>query len=404
MPDDLSSFLFWILATCEPCPVGGMQSSGGRYEEEFVESLASILPRLGFKAAPAGDCDVVLALETGYKRRGRGSPNMLEDFLRSRARKMFFFCPPGLVTAAFRDAVLGIKANLLDISILLPPGMLAGTQTQLSLFILDKTRNESGRKEISFADASNLSIADLAALAGKGDAGAARQVFQGVMKRCVRKDFRDVSLLKESILASQHCSQSLLQKILQGPHKRLADCAEIVKCPSFLQAQQGETVELSCLSPRDFAPFGYTSVPCEPEKKPFSRGRVSEDMLLRPHDIVLVAQRSVGKLCIIAPDFAEPAWTGASFTWIVRPKSYDPRVLWMYLSSKMIGNYLASCARGSTIPMLPAKVLQSLPVPDFPAEEEAAMLEAFQELEEARATLSSLMKKTHALLNAFYAE
>ncbi|MBO4334825.1 MAG: hypothetical protein J5846_03200 [Desulfovibrio sp.] len=328
---------------------------------------------------------------------------MLEDFLQARARKMYFFCPPGLASAGFRDAVLDINANLLDASILLPPGILTGTQMQLSLFILDRTRSSSGQKEIAFADASSLQINDILTLVDKGDAKPARQIFLEVMDRSVRKDFRDVLLRKESILASQHCSQNVLARVLQGPHTSLADCAAIIKCPSFLQSRQGKTVELSCLSPRDFAPFGYT-LPRDPEKKLFSSSRVQEDMYLKPRDIVMVAQRNVGKLCIIAPDFAEPAWTGASFTWIIRPRSCDPRVLWLYLSSKMIGDYLAGCARGSTMPMLPVKALQSIPVPDFPKKEQSAMLKAFEELEKARATLASLKSRTSALLNTFYAD
>lgn len=411
---DFKALCSWIVGTCDPQKdsVGLTLFSGGEWEEKEGKYFSAALKAFGFAAAPASDCTVLLAVDVGLRRKlGENCSDLLARFKSSNLlKKIFFFCLPNRSMATFRDQVLDIRANLLDASIFLPKKFfLRRIETQFSLLILDGKRNDDGRTNVTFIDASHLPLADLRKKMDSGDAEGVRSLYDNVFKDYPKaeKDFREIFILKESLLAFQHCTGQALRTVLQKQHTFLSDCADIVKSPPFLHLKEGDmksidTVELSCLSPRDYAPFGYTRPRSSPEKKAFPKDKIEEQHRLKPHDILLVAQRNIGKICIIDPDFSEHTWTGASFTYIIRPKGHlDARVLYMYLASDMVRQYLTTCAVGGGIPMLPVKVLKTLPVPVFTTEQ-AEMITDFDVLDTANRTISEITAQVSAILHKDY--
>ena len=281
---------------------------------------------------------------------------------------------------------------------------------QFSLLILDKARRDANdRTDILFLDASSMDMGDLKAAAKRGDREAARQIIEEITSSLpqVKKDFRDVIRWEEPLLASYHCARLTLDNALPGSNRTIADCVDIIKCPSFLKTEGGKYVELSCLSPRDFAPYGFTSIPSSAEMKKFQVCRVKPEQHLRAYDILLVSQSNVGKLCIVDDSFNKGGWTGSSFTWIIRPKAdlsprLDPRALYIYLASMAVNGYLTACSKGSALPMLPVQSLRSLPVPLFSEKEQSDMIACFERLARIHRSITKLTARARMHLNAFY--
>lgn len=412
---DFNALCSWIVATCDPQAdsVGLAICNEGELEEKLGTIIADALKPFGFKTAPFSECTVLLAVDMSVNPAMQAplcgdSITALADFRKSKAKKMYFYCHPHGLQSNFIKTILDIDTNLLDISIFLPRKFFQdGTADQFALLVLDKNRMQDGRKDIKFIDATNLQPAKLKAAMASGETETVRTFFEGIFNGGypnAEKDFREIVIREEPVLAYYHCVGQALQKVLKGRYKRLVNCAYIIKSPSYLThlLRGQDTVELSCLSPRDFAAFGYTNPPSSTETKAFSTNRIRPEHYLKPKDILLVGQRNVGKLCIIdSAFFSEKAWTGASFTIIIRPKEpedLDPRVLYMYLASEMVQQYLSACAGKSGLPMLPAHALKNLPVPVFSDAEKSDMVKAFDDLETAR----QLMAKVGELQRKFY--
>ncbi len=340
------------------------------------------LPNL--KIEPVLDCDILVGLENGSLR----SPSkVLNTFLQSRAKKLFLFCISWLTKAALTDVVLNARSNLLDRSILLPKGAVLSLASQFSLLVLDKTR--TGERTIRFVDATDID----ATLSDITDS----------LKKCpqVEKNCERVILDREPLLASYHCAIASLRNAIGGSYTTLTDCASLTKSPSYLRQEGTDPIELACLSPADYSSIGYT-LPCKSERKLFPQNRIDDEQFLRGSDILLFTQSNVGKLCIVDPSFAEKNWTGTSFTWIVRPRSLDPRVLYIYLSSRKVQQYLSACSRGTPLPALPVPQLKNLPIPEFSHDEQSCMITAFNDLDSIRRSMADLTLRARMILRSFY--
>ena len=412
---DFKALCSWIVATCDPLTdsVGLAICDGGELEEKLRAEFADALKPFGFETASFSECDILLAIDISLGPRMKDMPprgnslKVLADFRQNKTQRMFFFCPPSRLKTDFIKTILDIDTNLLDVSIILPGKFfLNDLETQFALLILDKSRVDDGRNDITFIDTTYLHSAKLKAAMASGEAESVRSFFEGVFNGNypkAKKDFREIIIREEPVLAFYHCTGQALQKVLNGKHTRLEKCADITKSPSYLHhLNDNKTVELSCLSPRDFAAYGYTSPPSSAETKAFPKCRIRNAQLLKPNDILLVVQRNIGKICIIEPSFSGNAWTGASFTYIIRPedpKMLDPRVLYMYLASEMVREYLAACCVGNSgVPLLPVQALTKLPVPLFSDTEKKGMIEAFNELDKANRTISQLSRKFYSAL------
>ncbi len=412
----------WLLPACEPGSSVGLQlANGEKGEQEKAKDFASGIGAFGLSVAPIPNCDVLLAVENDIGRE-KDYSRMLEEFGESRAQKMYLFCLNWLAKSALEKALH--DTNWLDRSILLPGRAVnPSLQTQYSLLILDKTRRDANdrtarrdandRTKILFIDASGMDIEGLRTAAEDGDRDAARQIVENAESDLPRaeKDFRDVPRWNEPLLASYHCARRGLENVLGDSTETIGDYVEIIKCPSFLHPKGDEKLtELSCLSPKDFAPYGYTSAPSAAEKKSFPK--VRPEQFLRPDDILLVSQSNVGKLCIIDHSFEKNSWTGSSFTWIIRPNyrfPLDPRALYIYLASAAVNGFLAACSCGSALPLLPVQSFRNLPAPDFCAvkhsfmkEEHSHMIKCFERLDEIRSQVKALSSEARALLSDSY--
>ncbi len=342
----------------------------------------------GFKIAPVLECDILISVEGGHNH--FCPSDVLEPFMQSSARKLYLFSVSWMAKSAFVKAILNVESNLLDSSILLPRGVVRRPVPQFSLLILDKTRASEGRTDIVFIDATDM---DMDVLLSDKE----------ILEKCprVEKNFQNVILRREPLIASYHCASAKLLDVIGEKCTTLGECASLTKSPTFLRQKTGP-VELSCLSPVDFAQFGYTPRPKSRERKTFTRDRINNDQILHGRDILLVAQGNVGKLCIIDPDFGELSWTGTSFTWIIRPRSLDPRVLYIYLLLPEVQRYIVLCSRWQGIFTLAVPQLNLLPVPEFSSEQQTRMIAAFDELDDIRRSITELNLRAQNIIQGFY--
>lgn len=99
---------------------------------------------------------------------------------------------------------------------------------------------------------------------------------------------------------------------------------------------------------------------------------------LRPLDLVLIIKGSVGKVGIVPQDVPPPGpggWVAGQSAIVLRSKdrAIDPRAVAVQLRSQMGQEVLKFAVTGSTIPLIPLKMLLSLPVfvPDIETAREA---------------------------------
>ena len=356
----------------------------------------------------------MLVIDSGD--RARDPDEILSEFITSRAEKLFFFRPPQ-VPQTFVDMVLDIDRNLLDRSIVLPysfqtsgPDRFRTRIGNFSLFVLDKARIRDGRTEITFTDASSVKVTKICGVMAGGNREELRKLFKVLSENfpTTCKDFREIIIRKEPILPTFQIMK------LRGSFVPLQKCATLCRVPPYTRsavepAGDGnedspppETVEMNCLSPKHFASYGYTTPPPEGDRKLFPAGKIKEDRhLLRGSDILIIVQSNIGKICIIDPAFSKTAWTASSFTVIIRPKDpgkLDPRVLYMYLASKAVKQYLTSCASGGAVPLIHGEMLNNLPVPVFSDSEKENLTKNFEKLEAIRRSVDRLNSIADGLL------
>ncbi|MCR4666888.1 MAG: restriction endonuclease subunit S [Desulfovibrio sp.] len=339
----------------------------------------------GLTTTSVTECDALASIVT----RDTGAEDLLEKFLKCQAPRMYLFSTHSLIKSSFTKKVLDIDANLLDASILLPKDATCMPPGRVSLYVLDKMRIADKRTFVTFIDASELDIdktpdIDLSAAPG------------------AVKDFRDIVIKKEPVVASFHCAAPVLATVRERASRPLSKVAEIIRSPMYSSSPGSEAVDITCLSPRDFAPYGYT-LPTSGEIRRYTTSAATGRCCIRANDILFVSQRNVGKVALIDPSFSEKFWCGSTFTFIIRCHDViDPRVLFTYLSSDAARLHVEAVTAYSEIPRLSISHLRDMPIPLFSADEVNGMISAFDELERIRRELARLSLRAEELRRKYF--
>jgi restriction endonuclease S subunit len=147
-----------------------------------------------------------------------------------------------------------------------------------------------------------------------------------------------------------------------------------------------------------------------PAKKLRLSGRMkdrAELQRLQPGDILLVTKGSVGKVGLVGGDCGDN-WVASQSFQVVRLTSSNyiakQEILYRYLSSPLIYNYLLEQLTGTTIPVVKTSDIKNLPVPNMPLDEQhkivkthKKIIEAYVEINELKARIEKLRHRRWSL-------
>ena len=265
-----------------------------------------------------------------------------------------------------------LNGNLLEMSVLLPKGIVNEIPGDVGLLVLDKERRNQNKTDVRFL------------------------VMRGETWTEALADYRDILLQKMPLIATHYCSSSStgIERIRETGCL-LSEIADIQTAPQTAT----EGAEYGCLSVSRFSRFGYT------ESKSIERKfykKVSEEAFLKEDDLIFVLQGAVGRVAIIGPKPRDciPAYQ----TCILRPHTLDPRALYVYLRSEIVRAYVTSCTIGTVQShRMSLAALKNLPVPKLSDSDQKSMIKTFQEMCDVQRQLDTADSRGNALLKRFFA-
>ncbi|MBA3920310.1 MAG: N-6 DNA methylase [Nostocaceae cyanobacterium] len=170
----------------------------------------------------------------------------------------------------------------------------------------------------------------------------------------------------------------------------------------FPQSESEGTLALE-LSILDFPDYGYLRKPHGREVllSPSILNSKEKESFLCPGDIIIATKGSAGKIAIISDDVPPPgpnAWVVNQSCLIMRStKDIDPRVLFIYLCSKVGQTLLASIISEATVPLIQLNQLKELDIIVSNVEETKSIIRTFEEQVQIQSEINALNKKLEHL-------
>lgn len=197
------------------------------------------------------------------------------------------------------------------------------------------------------------------------------------------------------------------------PNQALADLA-IIMSPvpnKDRKADSPAAIEVYEVGAADLPSTGYIQ---SPEKKisiqlSGRRSGNSNDVFLRPHDLVLIIKGSTGKVGIVPTDVPSPGsggWIAGQSAVVLRGAwpDADLRGLGIWLRSKMGQQVLDSIKTGASIPMISVGTLRKLRVLAPPARWTAAAVAALGKEAELQQQIAALQKEQSRIADDLWNE
>ena len=320
----------------------------------------------------------------------------IERFISGSAQRMILFVHASLVRTGtkrcqeIREYLVNLNSNYLETSILI-----SYNQKFYGILILNKKQE----KNILFINGKDIHFKK-------------RQVLENFHSLftnyiCLEKniDYRDVILNNQLIIESFNDDSEVKFGVCTRKEYHLSDCANVITSPIFdtmwQKKSKDEIISLQCLSSRYFSNFGYTN-PKKTENKWYLKKNLNEKHILRPNDIVFVSLRNIGKTTIIDPDFIGEDIVSSNMTFIIRAKTIDPRILYMFLNSDIVLDYWKNCSLNENTPRVSISSLKNLPIPDFTNDEKTKIIENFKSIEENKQKLNLLTENGKEYFKNFY--
>lgn len=182
----------------------------------------------------------------------------------------------------------------------------------------------------------------------------------------------------------------------------LGDVVEIVK-PQLLGPEEGPSgSEIQEAIPSDMPKYGYLERVNRIRQVDSKLLKVRHKQQLVDGDVLLSTKGTIGTVAIARPDRSSgvpllPSQASVILRLKKGAEIGDPRYLFMYLRSPVVQQVLTALATGATIKNISLGDLRELPVWVPNAEEQAALVNAFEEQCDAQKTIETLENKQKEL-------
>ncbi len=333
------------------------------------------------QTAEAADCTAVVNILPFRAGRDNAGITLLREFLKGPAQKIVLIVVHALLFSNRKDERNLrrelLSENLLEASITLPGNLLPDSGIPVSIIILDKRRALKKDYNVRFIDASTLNISAIFNLWQSERLPELRTFIAREMDYaqpgCVVADARDLCVRGESLLATAHClseeEKQTRERLLHCETTQLGKLVNIFR--PLLPSKAGKGELLHILNPGQLEPWGYTRPSGQSTALIERAGKT--DQLLQPGDVVLGIRGMLGKVGIISQDWTDDTlWVVSQSCVLLRPalKSYDMRLLFIYLRSQMGQVALSALACGATVPLVQINNLKNMDIP-LPSDEDA---------------------------------
>lgn len=296
-----------------------------------------------------------------------------------------------------------LSERVVEAVITLPAGLLSSASFAFSILVLNKkTRCESVR----LVDARPEEFRESDKLVGRFLVKA-----DDILRLATSTDESDfaVTVSADEILENDaqlqparyvlSPSQRKLQKwCSETPIMPLADVVETIRPMPTSSLEEGMVAYEVGVS--DLPPFGHIQQPAKMVWIDPSVARKSSQQLLKSGDIVLIIKGSVGKLGIVGeinvPE-GELGWIAGQSSIVLRSRKIEPRYLAMYLRSEIGQALMGRLVSDATISLLRLTDLMKLPVPVPSKEQQARVIEDFEQELRLQAQIESLRRQQSEL-------
>lgn len=273
-----------------------------------------------------------------------------------------------------------VRDNAIDMVIQFPGRTLWHTAVAPVLVVLDHER--SANEPTLFIDANRLLTEERQAPVWHS---AHNEEFWETLKRLVESPVEGLGArLVSKVEIEKNAFDLSVKRYLTGEAtlkisrlentRSLYEVAEIIRA-QMLKSEEGDDGQRVIeVGGGDINDTGFICLQ-EPPKEVVVSGRArkrAEQQRLFPGDILLVGKGSIGKVALVGED-CDDHWVAGQVFLIIRAKERDvvkPEYLYRYLASSLVQQYLGEIASGSSISVLKANDIKTLPVPVTSQEEQ----------------------------------
>lgn len=343
--------------------------------------------------------------------RANGDVMALQHALAQCSGRLVSLCTLGLLFRGGSDQELRyslLKKGWLDSVIELPGGLLPNTSIPVSILIFDKKRNpdtpvffyDAGRDELLGEPESRYSRPRLKywqhiveAVESRTDSTFGQSV-----------EHEDILDNDANLSVRHYVLDPAADYIQELPNTcPLSTVTNMIRAQVFKESNSASAQAFREVGLRDIAPSGEIT---PPDKIIRLSGVIQERALqqrLLPGDILLSIKGNVGKLGLMTEKTVEN-WVASQSFMVLRPdpKQLQPEYLYRYLASPVIQQYLVSRSGGSSIAILKADDLNSLPVPIVPLNEQQPVIDTHKMIIEQHERIRELEKNIEQLKQKYW--
>lgn len=341
--------------------------------------------------------------------------------------------PNGFLFGLGRDRDLReylLNQGWVEAVIALPAGIFESTSIGAALLILN---NETVHRHVAFVDATQSFFCkqagkgkvtlqntdaiyrffhDVVWLDGADDVGPALN--ESLASVVPVEDIlgNDASLDVSRYVMAQE-QRDVQAQLASMPNQALADLAVIMSpVPNKdRKADSPSAIEVYEVGAADLPPAGYIQNPDKTISIQLAgrRSGNSNDVFLRPHDVVLIVKGSTGKVGIVPADVPPPGtggWIAGQSAVVLRGSGpdMDLRGLGLWLRSRMGQQVLDSIKTGASIPMISVGTLRKLRVLALPARWTAAAVAALDKEADLQRQVVALQREQSRIADKLWNE
>lgn len=321
--------------------------------------------------------------------RANGDVMALQHALAQCSGRLVSLCSLGLLFRGGSDQELRyslLKNGWLDSVIELPAGLLTNTGIPTSILIVDKKRDPNS--PVFFYDAGMDGLVEKPEIRSLRPRLKHWQAIVEAIESRAKSNFGQL-VSREEILAND-ANLSVRRYVLdpsanyiqnQSNTRPLSEVTSMIRAQIFKESTSASATTFREVGLRDIAPSGKITPPDKVIRLSGGAQEKAQQQRLLPGDILLSIKGNVGQVGLMTAETTENWIAGQTFM-VLRPNRIylQSEYLYRYLASPAVQQYLVLRSGGSSIPILKADDLNSLPVPILPQEEQQRVLETHREI------------------------